>query len=406
MHYRLISCFWLYLAVFVAHPGWATEINARDEFCQKINDPSSGREIVLQPGTYAGHCKIRRGGAPGDPLVIRGASGVTPPRIDYRGKDSNVFEIYADDIVIRGLEFGPTQQDVDGIRVFSGNRITVEECKFSGMGGIAIVANHKSVSSLTVRRNTIIDSRATAMYFGCHDGFSCVASDLLIERNFVSGVSAPDPEIGYGVQIKLNSDGIIRDNIIVNTKGPGIMVYGSNNRNRLNLVEKNFVSGSRTSAGIVVGGGPATVWNNIAASNREAGITLQDYGRRGLLKGILVTHNTTYNNAQAGILIDGSGSLEAIISYNAVSPESGMPGGGLGGGLKIFGNQACTSNCFQNPEKGDFTPAKDSPFIANGKRVDVVSGPANDFFGRRRSGSPAVGAVEPPGGIVQLKIKP
>ena len=32
--------------------------------------------------------------------------------------------------------------------------------------------------------------------------------------------------------------------------------------------------------------------NNIAVGNREAGIALEDHGRRGLLRGVVVAHNT------------------------------------------------------------------------------------------------------------------
>src|SRR4029453_836620 len=237
----------------------AREIRAGNNYCQEINDPESGNDLVLEPGEYKGPCKILRGGEVGDPLVIRALDASNPPRIHYDGSHGNVFEIYAGNITIKGLEFGATKREVDGIRIFSGHSIIIEDCKFSEMGGIVVVANHASVRQLTVRRNHIVNSRSTAMYFGCHDA-SCVMSDLLIEKNFISGVSAPDPQIGYGVQFKLNSSGVVRENVIIDSKGPGIMVYGATDSNAISIVERNFVSGSRTSAGIVVGGGPARVW--------------------------------------------------------------------------------------------------------------------------------------------------
>jgi hypothetical protein len=42
-----------------------------------------------------------------------------------------------------------------------------------------------------------------------------------------SSVDAQEDEVGYGLQVKLNSTAVIRDNVIVDTKGPGIMVYGA-----------------------------------------------------------------------------------------------------------------------------------------------------------------------------------
>ncbi len=405
--YVLIGLLWIISVTLLGQEGITKEITETERLCQTINDPSFGSEVVLHAGTYRGGCKLKRGGTPEHPLIIRSANLEKPARITYAGKDTNVFEIYADDVVIQGLEFGPTQRDVDAIRIFSGNRIAVQDCKFLNLGGIAVVADYSSVHSLTVRRNTIIDSQATAMYFGCHDGSSCAVSDLRVENNFISGVTAPDPEIGYGIQVKLNSYGVMRDNVVVNTKGPGIMVYGAADARKHSWIERNFVSGSRTSAGILVGGGPATVRNNIAVTNREAGITLQDYGKRGLLKSIMVTHNTTYDNAEAGMMVDGGGSIEATISYNVISPESGMPRyRAQSPGLKWLGNQSCTKSCFVDPDRGDFTPSTSSALVASDRSVNLADDTTDDFFGRRRSRFPAVGAVEPPGGVIQLAIKP
>src|SRR5713101_1965953 len=80
---------------------------------------------------------------------------------------------------------------------------------------IAVVANHWNVHGLVARNNVIRDSLATAMYFGCHDGITCSITGLLVEGNLIQGVTAPDPEIGYGIQVKLNSSAIIRSNVVL-----------------------------------------------------------------------------------------------------------------------------------------------------------------------------------------------
>src|SRR4029450_10309943 len=98
---------------------------------------------------------------------------------------------------------------------------------FIGTAALAVVANHSSLTGLTVRRNIVRDSRATAFYFGCHDGLQCELSDLLVEGNYIQRAGMHAEGVGYGLQVKLNSTGVIRDNVIVETKGPGIMVYGS-----------------------------------------------------------------------------------------------------------------------------------------------------------------------------------
>jgi hypothetical protein len=90
-----------------------------------------------------------------------------------------------------------------------------------------VVASHSSAGHIVVRRNEIVESKATAMYFGCHDELHRILSDLVMERDFIRGVEATEGEIGYGLQVKLNSTATISDNVIVDTKGPGIMVYGA-----------------------------------------------------------------------------------------------------------------------------------------------------------------------------------
>ena len=180
----------------------AAEIGPEDNLCAAINALQPGEELSLRPGEYRGPCSIRRG-RPGQPVVIRAADPGQRPRVVYGGGTSNVFNVHADHVVIRGLEIGPTRADVDGVRIYAGAGVTVEDCVFTELGGIAVVANHSSVHDVVVRRNLVQASRATAMYFGCHDGVGCVVSGLVVEGNHIRGVEARPEEVGYGVQIKL-----------------------------------------------------------------------------------------------------------------------------------------------------------------------------------------------------------
>lgn len=337
----------------------AVEIGPDADLCRHINALEPGGELVLQPGTYRGPCGIRASGRPGAPIVIRAKIPQERPRIVYGGRNHNVIEVRASHVVLRGLEFGPALEDVDAIRIFSGDDITVEDCHFSALKGIAVVANHANSRGIVIRRNEVANTDATAMYFGCHNGRTCVLSDLTIEGNYIHGVRAPDPSIGYGMQVKLNSVAVIRNNVVVDTKGPGIMVYGSHDTGRASVIERNFVMGSRTSSGIVLGGGPGLVRNNISVSNSEAGIGLEDYGRRGLLRGVVVAHNTLYGNGQGGITTSERGSQDVVIVNNAVQSRPGVSAVPLARpGLRVAGNVTCppTGACFRDPDGRDFSP--------------------------------------------------
>src|SRR5678815_2507180 len=133
----------------------ALEIGPGADLCAALSQLQAGDELVLQPGDYLGGCKVRQGGAPGRPIVIRSADPAEPARLTRSGPAVNMLEIHASDLVIRGLAFGPTLTDADGVRLITGSRIAVEGCRFTQMGGIAVVANHSSLQDLSVRDNVI-----------------------------------------------------------------------------------------------------------------------------------------------------------------------------------------------------------------------------------------------------------
>jgi hypothetical protein len=381
------------------------EIGPGSDFCAALRDLPPGEDLALQAGDYKGGCAIRRGGRAGAPLTIRAADPQHRPRLVYPGHPVNMLEIRASDIAIRGLDFAGAFGEADGVRIISGDRILIEDCHFSQMGGIAVAATHMSVQGLVVRRNTIVDSHATAMYFGCHDGAGCVISDLTVEGNYIRGVTAPNPEIGYGLELKLNTVGIVRGNVVLDTKGPGIMAYGSSDLLRTSVVERNFIRGSRTSSGLVIGGGPAIVRNNISVGNFEAGIGLENYQRRGLLRAIVVAYNSVYGSRQGGIVVPESEPVQAVIVNNAAHARGGVRGlPEPRPGLRLVGNANCTwAPCFANPEAVDFSPFLGSALLGAAMPW-AGSGLATDFFGSARGWPATVGAIEKPGGTIHLGI--
>jgi hypothetical protein len=341
-------------------------------------------------------------------VVIRALDPARPPRLVYPGHTSNVIDVRARHVVIRGLHIAHTRRNVDGIRIHGVEDVTVEDCHFTDLGGIAVVANGTSSRALVVRRNVIERTRATAMYFGCHDGARCTVTDVLVESNYIDGVDAPEGQIGYGLQVKLNSSAVIRDNVIVNTKGPAIMVYGARPGGAAaSVVEANFTASSRTSSGVVVAGGPAIVRHNIAIRNAEAGIGLEDYHGRGLLRDIVVNGNTLYANASGGIAVPGGRHVEVTIVNNAV--HAPVRGAGLPApapGILLRGNVDCSLLvCFEAPEALDFSPLPGSPVIGRGVVTGAEGPTSRDYFGRRRGLPPTVGAVEGPAGPVHTGVK-
>ena len=384
------------------------EIGPQDDVAAAIPFLEPEDELVLRPGEYHGPWILRNGGTPDKPLVIRAKDSADRPRVLDTGRGAELCRIVTSDITIRGLAFGPTRQDVDAVRVAWGDFVTVEDCDFEGVGGIAVASNSRSTRALSIRRNRIVKSRATAIYIGCHSGTACALEEVLVEGNYIHGVDAPHPRIGYGVQFKLNSWGWIRDNVIVNTKGPGIMVYGATLPGRTSLIEGNAVMGSRRSGAIVLGGGPAIVRNNVVSGGARGGIRLEDYAGRGLLQGIAIAHNTVYDNPTGGILIqDGAPVTDIWIVNNAVRARAADPAyPRTGNGVRCLGNVDCSlTPCFEDPGRRLLSPGPGSPLIGRAVPRSDEWMPRNDFAGAPRGPTPAVGALEGPAPPIPLGFK-
>jgi hypothetical protein len=124
---------------------------------------------------------------------------------------------------------------------------------------------------------------------------------------------------------------VVRNNLIVNTKGPGIMVYGASSGNPAdaNLIEGNVIANSRTHAGIVVGGGPSVVRHNIVSGNQLSGIYVYDYNTRGLMHQIVVENNTAAVNIGSDIYVVSPSTYQpqhVTIRNNYTFSSPGVPG--------------------------------------------------------------------------------
>jgi hypothetical protein len=258
-----------------------------------------------------------------------------------------------------------------------------------------------SVQRVTVRGNVMKNLSSTAMYFGCHDGVACHATELLIEGNLVDGVFSSSPNtVGYALEIKLNSYGTVRDNTMYRTKGPCITIYGSDRGDPPSIVEGNYVEASQNDAGINISGGPAIVRNNIAIGNANGGIWAQDYNGRGLQKNVWIVNNTVLNNSGAGIIVQNWASGNGnVLAFNAIAPKSGTnalsPSSPAG---TVMGNITCSpaSSCFDQPNTApyDLWPLSGGPLIGAAGSGSEPWRVTDDFMGVPRGSAADVGAFQ------------
>ncbi len=379
-----------------AQPARATPraVGPADDWCGAINAAQPGEEIVLSSGDYSTPCVISTRGTAAQRTVIRSESEAAGLRatFNYTGTASNVIDLDAAAfITLRGFAFARTENDIDAIRIRQADDILIERNVFENIGGIAVPANTSGSTSarIIVRDNVFKNMRNTVIYFGCHSG-NCTVKDAVIERNLIDG-TLPGDGVGYGVQIKLNSNALIRDNTIYRTRGPGIMVYGSNNGGTASIIEGNYVEGAIDDANINAGGGPATIVNNITVGGGFAGIRAQDYAGRNLQRNVRIVHNTVLSAPTAGIHLQNWSNAGNVLANNAILPISGVPAiSGISDAAVVTGNVTCTGTCFVNSANGpfDLLPAPGSALLGAARGAGSPWQPTDDFMGIPR-GSPA-----------------
>ncbi len=365
--------------VAMSADGATQSVNPGSAWCGVVNAAAPGDTIVFAAGIYTGTCSITASGSLAAPITLRSQTASAADRavLAYPGTSSNIIDVYGSYLVFRWLTFGPTAPGagVNPLKLRSSVQgIVVDQNVFQGTD-IAVAANSSGSTyrSISITNNVLTNMQSTGLYFGCHDGTSCHALDILIQGNLIDTVQ-PGDGVGYGLEIKLNSWATILENTVYDPQGPGIEVYGSNRGDPPSVVERNYVEGSRNDAGINVGGGPAIVRNNIVVGNAYNGIWAQDYAGRGLQQNVWIVENTALANQTGGIKVSnwqaGAGN---ILAFNAVAPLLGTPALTPASPIAdtLLGNVACVpaASCFVQPVSApyDLWPLSGGPLDRSGR---------------------------------------
>lgn len=368
-------------------------------WCDVINAAQPGQTVTLTPGTYREPCAIT---APG--VTVAGALPGQLPVFAYEGDSSNLIDILADDVTLSFLEFGPSAPGVDAVKIKSGDRTRVHDCVFRQIGGISIAANTQDSHGIFIRGNIFRDLMATAIYLGCHGGKDqCAARAVTVSRNWIDGVVSSG--VGYGVQLKLDSTATIEGNVIANTQGPGIMVYGAAESDASIVVTRNLVVGSTTAAAIELGGGPARVTNNVVVGGAEGGIYSYDYQDRGMVDNIAVIANSVVGEGGAALRISDAWvapknvRLVANAAWQRTGTTSALPP--VPDGLLFSDNVDCAdpSLCWVDAANRDFWPVPDGPLAAGYTQLIPGDSLPVDWCSFARTAPPTIGALQLLGGV-------
>jgi hypothetical protein len=307
-----------------------------------------GDEVILAPGTYSDRRRLEMNhrGTEGKVIAIR-AKGAILKRPDARQNSINMagcqyLEIH--DLEITG---GST-----GIWIERQGKAQPKHLLFEGLhihhvGGVAITANHSTSTyeRLVFRGNHIHHTagHGEAFYLGGNntkDGSTTgVMFNSIVERNYIHHLNGPKVSQGDGIEIKDGSYGnIIRDNVIHDTKYPGVIVYGTDGR-KSNVIERNVIWNTGDNG--IQAAADAIIRNNIIFNTGGNGIYSRDH-QSAVVGTLFITHNTVVTKGRTALRIippfNGrkfSGPI--VVANNALYGATAIQAG-RGKAIRLVGN--------------------------------------------------------------------
>jgi hypothetical protein len=385
-----------------------------------------GDTLILHGGTYTQTCRraITVNGTVANPIIIQAADGEIPLLTRPAGagnsySQNNLEIVNSSYLIIRGLRF--RGGDI-AVRFIGGHHITFEDNEVYESANNALALNSGNTDAFILRRNHIhhtglLDSalgttEGEGLYVGCNSA-SCIASNHLIENNYIHDLRGTSGGGNDGIEVKVGShSNVIRDNVIHNTtigtRYPCIFVYGGGVAQ--NIVEGNAVWNCGEAIQVV---SDAIVRNNLIL-NSDVGLTAAPHAQVPQMDNVSIVNNTIYghdpclyvrwssatnmllaNNAMycgSNTAVDAGGLSGAAITVKANYVEGGLSGATIDNDRFFAGGSATAA--LVNPAGLDFWPKPGSSLI--GKAIATYTPPL-DFNNFARNAAFDVGAYETDG---------
>lgn len=268
-----------------------------------------GDEVILAPGTYSDRRRLEMNhrGVDGNAIIIR-AKGAILKRPDERQNSINMagcqfLELH--DLEITGGSAG-IRIERQGAR--QSKFLLFEGLHIHHIGGVAITANHaqSTYEALIFRGNHIHHTagHGEAFYLGGNNAkggsTSGVLFNSLVEGNYIHHLNGPRISQGDGIEIKDGSYGnVIRDNVIHDTKYPGIIVYGTDG-NAKNVIEGNVIWNTGDHG--IQAAADAIIRNNIIFDTGGSGIYSCDH-QSAVVGNLIIMHNTVVTEGKVALRI-------------------------------------------------------------------------------------------------------
>jgi len=258
------------------------------------NSLKPGDELVLAPGTYSHSAKLELShvGTAERPIIIRGEKGAIIKRPDARQNTLNLAGTQY--LTIRDLEITGGSA---GIRIHkAGDRpakfVTLEGLHIHHIGGVAITCNHAGnhYEGMRFRNNHIhhTSGHGEAFYLGGNEA-SAIFFNGVVEGNYIHDLNGGKISQGDGIELKQGSySNLVQRNVIVDSKYPGIIVYGTQGK-AANVISKNWIVGSGDHG--IQAASDAVIEHNLIAFSRHDAIHSKPH--QGAVPGDLLIRNNT-----------------------------------------------------------------------------------------------------------------
>jgi len=362
----------------------AEEIGPEDYLPGAIATLRPGDELVLRGGTYTFSSRflITVNGTAAAPVVIRAKNGERPV-IEQTNPGQNVMEVSDSQyLVLRKIAF---TRGSHGIRLMNSDFITIEDCEIFETGDVALSANSGGTyEGLRILRNHIHHTNGTGegMYLGCNND-GCRVKNSLIEGNYIHHTNRLTVDQGDGIEIKEGSfNNIIRDNVIHDTKYPGIITYSTVGNGGPNIVEGNIIW--NTTDNSIQIAADAIIRNNIIIGSPVAFQSHQS----GQPSNIQLVNNTVIATGNGVNVRNVVG--DVLIANNAIYAKSGAA-------IRLISGNTALVRVHGNVGQGGISGISTGYAEGNGLSADFVAahfngGPPIDVF--PKSGSALIGAAD------------
>ncbi len=356
----------------------------------QVGDLQAGDRLVIHAGTYVVNSRfgIWSPGTEAAPVTIEGAEGELVVITRDNNSQNTVNVDGGSYLTLKNLEI--TGGDT-GLKIYGFDHLYVCNCHIHHTDESAITANSDDTSFLYLVDNHIhhVEGNGEGFYLGANNG-KYITHHTYVVGNHVHDTAGSQ---GDGIEIKTGSYAcVVSDNLIEDTRYPGILVYGNGGNAERNIIERNIIL--RSAEGGIQVAADAIVRNNLIIDCDDACIVSQSH-QGASPEDLTIVHNTLINSGR-GLRVSDWDGPNIVAANNAIYSGSGREISGSTSAALLSGNVfaatlAAWVGVSLDGVQRDATPAPGSVLRGAGDAAHVTR---YDLHDMERTGPVDAGAVD------------